>query len=189
MPPELERQLATSILQVGTDERLENAQRVVAHLEPYGWLDEDHWPQRPTEIAGVFDDELVKYYRQREDGQKLTKDETTALRELSRWRHAVVCIEAKLISNLQLLVATVSIFEQAHRAEQAEQVRAFIEEQYRCLLPVPCPHPWCDWTRRYVSWFAQHRVLLPLHLRKMTKPPSERPEPAQRNLYEGEGLG
>jgi hypothetical protein len=158
------------MLQVGLEERLENAQRVLAKLDRYAWPEE--WPAKPGMAS--FDDEIVDAWKVILEGGKPPKEAREDLRLFVTWRQSVMAVESNAIGALQLLVACVNVFELAHWDPQAEEVRAFIERQYRCRLPVPCPDAHTDWVRRYAERFGQNRELLPLHLRRMTRPPKNR---------------
>ena len=184
MPPELEAQLATGPLRVGLEERLENAQRVLANLESYGWPGD--WPPKPG--MALFDDELVDAWRVIQEGGKPTREQREDLKLFLTWRQSVYALESKLAGALQLLVATVNVLELSKWDDQAAQVRAFILDRYGCKLPEPCPHAFTDWVREYANRFAQNRTLLPLHLRKMTKAPKARRDATEQGeMSYGEG--
>ncbi len=169
MPPEIDRQLSSGLLTIGQDERLENARRVLANLAAYDWAPTSEWVQKPSELGPVFDDELIAAHQSKERGEKIMKEREAQLKVLGTWKVAVRAVESRMASNLQLLAATVNIFETAQWEPEAEQVRMFIGQRYSCRLPVPCPDAFTGWIRIWADRFSQNRELLPLNLRRMVR--------------------
>lgn len=172
-------------------DRLANADALLANLGRFGWPE---MPERPENLQS--DQELWTAYRKLDRGDKLSKEDKEQLRLLSNWRSAVLHIETKTAGRLLTIVSCLRTLEQACRIEpgepprptrtdDAERLRAHLSEQFHARYPSPAP-PYSRWVCLWAEHFARNYVLLPMHLRKMTRPPADqgwtRPDTAQRGL-------
>jgi hypothetical protein len=147
-----------------------NAEECLVYISKFGWP--DTWPERPEALT--FDDlELWHAYRKHDRGERLGKEETEQLTLLHSWRAAVWTVESTASARLKTLCSVLNTFESQGRAEEAARVRRWIRQQFRCELPLPCPHRADAWLGRFVEHFGRNFKLLPVHLRKNTKPPED----------------
>lgn len=171
--------------QVTEQDLARNADQLLVHISKFSWP--DNWPERPEALT--FDDlELWHAYRKHDRGERMGKEETEQLTLAHNWRAAVWVVESQGHARLQSLVSVLNTLETLGRGEDGARVRKWIRQQFRCELPVPCPHRADQWTRRFCEHFARNFKLLPIHLRKNTKPPDsyERPIAVVQQTFGGQ---
>ena len=81
-------------------------------------------------------------------------------------------MESTATGRLQTCLGSLWTLEQLEdREADAQRIRGHIWEQFKCSVPRPCPPIYSGWIRRYCEHFGKNFKLLPVHLRKMTRPP------------------
>ena len=143
-----------------------NADSLLANLASFRYPE---LPERP-EALRYSDQELWTVYRKREREEKIVREDREQLQLLGSWRSAVRTLESKAAGNLLAMLGVLHRLEQTRRNSEAWELREFIRVQYRCRVPDPCP-TYTSWLRRFAEHFAMDRELLPVHLRRMTRPP------------------
>ncbi len=156
-------------MQGPTEEALAaNVDSLLANLAAFRYPE---LPERP-EALRYSDQELWTAYRKREREEKILGEDRTQLQLLGSWRSAVRNLESQAQGRLLTMLGVLRRLEQAQRNSEAWELREFIRAQYRCRVPEPCP-AYSDWLRRFTAHFAADRELLPIHLRKMVRPPED----------------
>jgi hypothetical protein len=154
--------------EVTLKERQQNADAYLEHMASFIWPTE--FPERPAGL--LYDDlELWTAHRKGERGEKLNREEREQLNMLSVWVGAVYGLEALSQGRLQTSIGVLTTLEASERWDDVRRVRAHIYEQWRCTLPVPALPTYLDWTRRFCVHFSKNYRLVPMHLRRMTRPP------------------
>lgn len=116
----------------GAQERV--AKHVMATLEQWTW---PTVPERPATLE-ASDAELVRSKDAKERGQKLKKDEQTALRTFGRWRAAVFHAEGQASSRLKVCLWVAEVLE----GEQLDLMAMHLHENYGVSVPPMPPSGW-----------------------------------------------
>jgi hypothetical protein len=145
---------------------LANAESLLANLALFRYPE---LPERP-EALRYSDQELWTAHRKREREEKIVREDREQLQSLGSWRSAVRILESRAAGYLLAMLGVLRRLETTQRNSEAGELREFIRAQYRCRVPEPCP-AYTSWLRRFAEHFAMNRDLLPMHLRRMTRPP------------------
>jgi len=150
------------------------------------------FPERPEALQS--DQEVWTIYRKVDRGEKIGAEDRKQLQLLGSWRSAVFDLETQTGGRLLAIAGCIRTLERAERVvggerqlcrlDDAEALRHYLRQEFRCRLPVPVPgFERQGWVRMWADHCARNRNLLPDHLRKMTRPPADqgwtRPQPTQ----------
>lgn len=156
-------------LQGVTDEALAaNEDSLLANLALFRFPE---LPERP-EALRYSDQELWNAHRKLQREEKIVREDREQLQLLGSWRSAVRQQESRAAGRLLAMLGVLQRLEKRQRNSEAWELREFIRAQYRCRVPEPCPN-YTSWLRRFAEHFSTDRELLPMHLRKMTRPPED----------------
>lgn len=157
------------LMQGPTDEVLAaNVDSLLANLASFKFPE---LPERP-EALRYTDQELWSAHRKGEREEKLVREDKEQLQLLGSWRSAVRQLESRAAGNLLAMLGVLQRLERAQRNSEAWELREFIRKQYRCRVPEPCP-AYSGWLRRFAEHFGRDYELVPMHLRRMTRPPED----------------
>jgi hypothetical protein len=164
---------------------LANADALLASLDQWRW---PGLPARPEELIQT-DQELWQAFRKQDRGEKISTEDKKQLQLLGSWRSAVLDIEAKVQGRLLTVAGVLRLLEQHQRIDDAANLRSWLLEQYCCRLPEPCPS-YSNWLRGWAEHFGRDTVVLPVWLRRMTRPPAaegwRKTPTAQRSFADAE---
>ena len=154
-------------MQIRPEEARERALQVVTNLSGYKPRE---FPDRP-ELLHYDDAQIVEAYKARHRGEKVSAAAREQLRYFGQWRSAIWTVEEQHAGNLVLLASVVRALEANERPDEAKGVRSFLREHYHCSLPDQVP-ALDKWVYGFGTRFGENRRLLPLWLRKMSRPPA-----------------